>query len=220
MSRLSDAPRRLTSVAAVIAALLLTSSCSSGETAPAAGPTEISGGVAVPEQVDIAEWDHAAGNGVMTVTPSEGFSTLRSLVDSSSLIVVGKVAEQHPFPDVDLVATESLIEVSQLLKGSRDGAPVRVYTLGTPIYAPRHTDIDGAGDPPLFDHEYVFFLAALPELTRADGVLMPLTVSTWRSLGFGQFVRGDGGLFRWDGDGDAPGGPVSLEGIVEAVNVG
>ncbi len=159
-----------------------------------------------------------SGGPAIAVDLAESYSTLEELVQASDLIVVGKVTEQHPFPDVDIVATASMIGVSQVLKGSLKAEVLRLYSMGTPVYLPQHGDIDGAGDPPLFDREYIMFLRPVSELTNAAGELVPLPTSTWRAAQMGQYVRGEDSVFHWDGDGAGPSETATIDDVSHLVN--
>lgn len=180
-------------------------------TAPPAGSGADLASPTVPAGVNLSEWREVEGGGVMTVTPAFSYATLQELADASELVVTGTVVEQHPFPDHDLITTESIIEVTEVIKGTLSPGTLRLYTIGTPVYLPEHLDVDGVGDPPLFDKTYVMFLTPLPELTNAVGNLVPVR-GVWTAIGSGQYAQNSDGTLHWDGD--SPGGDSGPEPVV------
>ena len=158
---------------------------------------------AVPEGVDLSEWDEISGSGILAVTPAFSFPSLEDLAVASELVIKGTVVEQHPYLDHDLVATESIVRVDDTLSGSSPEL-IRVYSLGAPNYVPGAGDIDGSGPPPTFGETYVFFLYAPGQLTDAESNLVP-TENLWIANGMGQYLlSSDGEHLRWDGDGASP----------------
>lgn len=173
-------------------------------------------GSQVPPQVDIAEWDVVHAGVPMSVTPASSYASLQALTDASTLVVLAEVADQGPYLGHDLMATESQMEVAEVLKGTAPEGLLRLYTLGTPTYLPQHENIEGIGDPPQFDRTYVLFLTPVTELTDANSVVVPVT-GVWRSTGFGHYVQNDDGTFAWDGEGTGLPESVTVDQVRAAV---
>lgn len=207
--------------AVIVAALCLLTGCATAPM-PQTGAS-VAPGAEVPDGVDIAEWDDVYGSGVISVTPAFAYRNLDELAKASDLVVVGKVVEQHPFPDHDMITTLSVIEITEVLQGEVPYGPLRLQTIGTPVYLEQHSDVEGAGDPPSFNQGYVMFLKALPELTNAKGELVPVD-NVWTATGLGHYAQHDDGTFHWDGDDpNGESGPtpqVTLDEIYRAVRGG
>ena len=173
---------------------------------PSAGPT-------VPAQVDGERWDGVVGAPVIEANVT-GPITLEAMAAQSELAVVARVADQGPFPDHDWIATESTLEIIEILKGELVGQSPRLYTIGKPVYLEGHYDVEGVADPPLFDETYVLFLARYPEVPNAESELASVD-NVWVALGHGAYMEEEDGWFHWNGEGEFS--PMTLERLRDAL---
>lgn len=121
------------------------------------------------------------------------------MVRESDLIVIGRVKEQGPFLDHDVIATQSSIEILDVLKGEKPAVDPNLYTIGKPIYLDGYYDVEGLADPPLVGEDYLFLLSRYPEVPNSKGDLVPRD-NVWIALGHGAFLKSTDGRYVWDGE--------------------
>lgn len=165
---------------------------------------------------NLAEWENLSGASVFSATPAHDYSSLRELIEASEVVVLARLTDQRPIHDHDIIATDSVMEVLEVLKGPAEQGDVRVYTIGTPSYVPGHVRIDGAADPPLFDEMYLLPLQAMPELVNSEGELVPID-NLWRATGYAHYIAEEDGSFNWDGGLEVGGMPSTTIDEVRAI---
>lgn len=190
---------RLTTVGLGVIALVLSGCATSTAAESSAGETvSASAGPTAPEGVDLAAWDDVVGAQVIEANVA-GPTTIDAMVQESDLIVIGRVTDQGPFPDHDVIATQSSIEILDVLKGEKPNLNPNLYTIGKPIYLEGYYDVEGLADPPLVGEVYLFLLSPYPDIPNAKGDLVARD-NVWITLGHGAFLKNPDDQFVWDGE--------------------